>query len=55
MYADSIMLSVVKNIPHLAKAMGSDNTAPPTIVAIKLKEATKRLDRRSGEAYGGAK
>lgn len=46
---------VVNAIPHLWNTMGNERTTPPTIVAIRLNDATNKLDLRSVESKGGAK
>ena len=40
------MKSVVMRIPHFWNAMGSVRTPPPSIVAMRLNEPTRRLDGR---------
>lgn len=40
------MKSVVTRIPHFWNAMGSVRTPPPSIVAMRLNEPTRRLDGR---------
>ena len=40
------MKSVVMRIPHFWNAIGSVRTPPPSIVAMRLNEPTRRLDGR---------
>lgn len=50
------MAHVVNATPHLWNTMGKERTAPPTIVAMRLKVPTKRLEGRcSLESKGGAR
>ena len=40
------MKSVVTRIPHFWNAMGRVRTPPPSIVAMRLNEPTRRLEGR---------